>query len=395
MLPPVTLVWEITPLVHYPMELSGLTRQGMDGTTLSERILPDRNHAIPHTLDHFECEACERMRAMRNILIDPSFPFSVGAEAWLETHSQYIKPGTVRLYKEHVKALALFFGDLPLNQFHVGNVRAYQAWRRDKASNAVINLEIRSVLIPLLKEVEIWPRIDGVYRTLPVLKKKVRQSMSDEEERRFLAVALDATKAHRILAGNCLVVMQNTSMGFGELRHLKREDVVLNQDIPFVTVNEGTKNDFRIRTIPLNWLALRSMKWILRRWEDLGGTEPGQYILPHRGTHPKGEKRRRDLPSDFRKPMGHIYRAAHEIFKEAGIGHFTIYDMRSCAITKILSDPTVSDQMAQEIIGHSDTLTKRRYSRQRLEKKAVAMDTMAIAPKPKLGGLIVFKGGRK
>jgi integrase len=322
-------------------------------------------------------------------------PFSIGCQLWFETHSQYIKPSTARIYREHVKTLSAFYADLPLNQFHIGSVRAYQQWRQAKASNQVINMEIRAVLIPLLKEVEIWPRIEGVYRTLPVVKKKVRQSMGDEEERRFLAVALDATHPRRLLAGHCLVVMCNTSMGFGELSHLRRADVVLNEEIPFVTVNEGTKNDFRIRTIPLNWLALRSMRWILHRFEDLGGTEPGQYILPHRATHPVGDKQYGKRPPDFRKPMGKINHAAQEIFTEAGLSHFVPYDMRSCAVTKILSDPNVSDQMAQEIIGHSDTLTKRRYSRQRLEKKAVAMDKMALEPKPHMGGLLVFKGGQK
>jgi hypothetical protein len=46
---------------------------------------------------------------------------------------------------------------------------------------------------------------------------------------------------------------------------------------------------------------------------DLGGTEPGQYILPHRADHPKGEPRK-NLPPNFRKPMGKINRAAQEIF---------------------------------------------------------------------------------
>jgi integrase len=327
-------------------------------------------------------------------MLTPVSPFSSACSLWFETHRQYIKPSTARIYYEHVKVLSAFFGDLPLNQFHVGNLRAYQAWRKEKASNVVINMEIRSVLIPILREVEVWPRIDGIYRTLPEPKKKVRQSMGEEEERRFLAVALDASKPKRLLAGHCLVVMGNTSMGFGELRHLKRADVILNEEIPFVTVNEGTKNDFRIRTIPLNWMALRSMRWILRRFEELGGTEPGQYILPHRADRDK-ENPRRKMPPDFRRPMLNIRRAADEIFKECGLAHFVPYDMRSCAVTKILSDPSVSDQMAQEIIGHSDTLTKRRYSRQRLEKKAVAMDTMALDPAPKQGGLLIFKGGRK
>lgn len=365
----------------------------MHDSALGSNLDEPESNRNQHTLNHVNCPACEIFRAPTNLLTSAS-PFSAGCRIWFETHRQYIKPSTARIYQEHVNRLCEFFGDLPLSEFHVGNVRAYQAWRREKASAAVVNMEIRSVLIPLLKEVEIWPRIDGVYRTLPEPKKKVRQSMSEEEERRFLAVALDASKPRRLLAGHCLVVMCNTSMGFGELSHLKRSDVVLNEDIPFVTVNEGTKNDYRIRTIPLNWMALRSMRWILHRWEDLGGTEPGQYILPHRAKHPKGEPRK-SMPPDFRKPMSKINRAAQEIFKEAGLSHFVPYDMRSCAVTKILSDPSVSDQMAQEIIGHSDTLTKRRYSRQRLEKKAVAMDTMAIDQKPKLGGLIVFSGGRK
>jgi hypothetical protein len=70
--------------------------------------------------------------------------------------------------------------------------------------------------------------------------------------------------------------MANTSMGFGELRHLRRQDVFLTEDPPFAEVNGGTKNDFRIRSIPLNFLALRSIRWILgrfavRAWIDAVG----------------------------------------------------------------------------------------------------------------------------
>jgi hypothetical protein len=200
-------------------------------------------------------------------MLTRSMPFDQAAPLWLVDHAQYIKPGTLRVYKQHVKTLCGFFQCIPLDQIQISNIRAFQRERLAHASPAVVNMEIRSVMIPMMKEVELWQRIEPVYRTVPEPKKKVRQSMSDEEERRFLAVALDASKPRRLLGGHCLVVMENTSMGFGELRHLKREDVILNEDIPFVTVNEGCKNDFRIRTIPLNWMALRSMKWILRRWE--------------------------------------------------------------------------------------------------------------------------------
>jgi hypothetical protein len=204
---------------------------------------------------------------------------------------------------------------------------------------------------------------------------KVRQNMSEEEEQRLLAVAF--THPRRRVVGHCLVIMANTSMGFGELRHLRRQDVFLLDDPPFVEVNAG-KNDYRLRSIPLNFLALRSMRWLVNRWEQLGGTQPDQYILPHHGRRTEQEKSRRTKRSApvFSEPMGHIYRAARGILKDAGLSHLDPYDMRSHAITKLLSNPAVSDQMYTEIVGHVGQAMKRRYSKQRMENKRGAMDAM-------------------
>ena len=74
--------------------------------------------------------------------------------------------------------------------------------------------------------------------------------------------------------------------------------------------------------------------------------------------------------------MAHIYRAARGILKDAGLPHLDPYDMRSHAITKLLSNPEVSDQMYTEIVGHVGNAMKRRYSKQRMEKKRGAMDAM-------------------
>jgi hypothetical protein len=168
-------------------------------------------------------------------------------------------------------------------------------------------------------------------------------------------------------------------MGFGELRHLRRQDVFLTEDPPFVEVNGGTKNDFRIRSIPLNFLALRSMRFIMKRWEDMGGSEPEHYILPHharRTAQEKAQPGHAGAGPIFTEPMAHIYRAARGILKDAGLDHLDPYDMRSHAITKLLSDPNVSDQMYTEIVGHVGNAMKRRYSKQRMEKKRGAMDAM-------------------
>jgi integrase len=349
-----------------------------------------------HTLNHKDCPACSELLKMdTHISLDSCF--SAAADTWLNTHRLYIKPGTYRSYRQYTGTLKQFFGDLPLGDFHIGSVRAYQRWRRERAGAVRTNAEV-SALQMVLKECNHWKHIEDIYRPLPIPQTKVRQNMSEEEERRLLAVALDSSKPKRLVAGHCLILMSNTSMGFGELRHLKREDVFLNDDVPHITVNGGTKNDYRIRSIPLNFLAARSMRWILKRWDGLGGTEPDQYILPHHARRPveqqKAKGHKRKSPPLFDEPMGHIYRAARGILKEAGLAHLDPYDMRSHCITKLLSDPEVSEQMYTEIVGHVSKKMRMRYSKQRLEKKAQAVDRMCIEMEPPVR-LIAFPGGRK
>lgn len=329
--------------------------------------------------------------------IEALTPTDEALAIWFQQHCQYITGQTPRTYRQYVKSLSSFFQQMPLKQIDIGNVRGYQEWRKKTCGATRINGEL-SALQMCMKEADLWDkRIAPLYRPLPVPKTKVRQNMSEEEERRLLAVAFD--KPRRRLAGHCLVVMANTSMGFGELRHLKRQDVFLTDDPPFVEVNGGAKNDYRLRSIPLNFLALRSMRWIVKRWEKMGGNRQDQYILPHHARRTSQEKSQPGHAAAgpiFDEPMGHIYRAARGILHDAGLDHLDPYDMRSHAITKLLSDPNVSDQMYTEIVGHVGDAMKRRYSKQRMEKKKVAMDAMCKKQVQSEGlppQLITFPGG--
>jgi hypothetical protein len=201
--------------------------------------------------------------------LHPSTSCNEALAIWFDQHKTYIRGATVRTYSQYIKTLSDFFRSKPLSKVGVTEVRSYQAWRGQTCGATRVNGEL-SALQMCMKEADLWDRIAKLYRPLPVPKTRVRQNMSEEEERRFLRVAFDPKMARRLLAGHCLVVMANTSMGFGELRNLRRQDVFLADDPPFVEVNGGTKNDFRIRSIPLNFLALRSLRWIIRRWEKLG-----------------------------------------------------------------------------------------------------------------------------
>ena len=347
---------------------------------------------LNHTLGHRDCPACQALTMLSNCSFSAETQFAEAADAWLAFHSPYIKDNTRRVYRQYVKTLKDFIGAAALGGIHIGTVRGFQAWRSEQACPTRVNSEA-SALKMILQEANLWDRIGLLYRPLPVPKVKVRQNMSEDEEKRLIAVALD--KPRRRLAGHCLLIMANTTMGFGELRNVRRGDVVLDGDRPFVQVNGGAKNDYRIRTIPLNFIALRSMRWIIRRWEELGGTGSEQYILPHNATREPGKKSHgRVTPPDFTQPMGHIYRAARGILKDAGLSHLHPYDMRSHAITKILSDPNCSDQVYEEIAGHSGRQMRMRYSKQRLEKKAVVMEKLCRDVIEQPARMLIFPGGK-
>ena len=60
----------------------------------------------------------------------------------------------------------------------------------------------------------------------------------------------------------------STTMGFGELRHVRRRDVT---EAKSSLSGTARRIRYRDRTIPMNAAALDSMLWILERWEKLGG----------------------------------------------------------------------------------------------------------------------------
>jgi integrase len=353
----------------------------------------DSNLVLEHTPNHSHpCPAC--LSAEENMYsLSAREPFPAAAWLWYESHSVYIQKNTQRSYRQYIKTLEQFLQNIRLKDIRPGTLREYRAWRSQTACGDRIRCEVVCLQM-ILKEAGLWKNLKDTYKPPPHSQKRVRQNMSPEEEQRFLRVCL--AKPSRLVAGHCLRVMMNTSAGFGELSHVRRKEVIFDGPEPIIIVKGGAKNEYRVRSITLNRIALESMRWIVHRWEDLGGSSPEQYVLPHRSVRGSG--------TQFDVPMGHIYNAAKLILADAGLPHMVPYDMRSCAITKILSDPECSDQMYEELAGHS-TASKEirmRYSQQRLKKKAAITDKLCeydeSAPRPKSPEpqkVILFPGGKR
>jgi integrase len=308
----------------------------------------------------------------------PSRPvptFSQAGGLWLQEHRRYIRPNTAGCYEDALRPLGLFFGNLRLDKIEITHIRAYQAHRSAKVTPLTTNREV-GVFQLVMKEFDQWARLQSRYKPLRVEPHRSGHSLTAEEEEHLKAVAL--TKPKWRLAAHCMVVMMNTTMGFGELRQLRRRDVDMAR--PCVTVREGAKNEYRQRTIPLNAAARESMAYILKRWAEIGGSSAEHYILPHR---PRGEQAAhwsKKIPWILDEPTTSMNSAFRSIRNSAGLPHVRIYDCRVQAITKLLSNPTVSPQVSKEISGHISQRMQDRYSIQTFSTKKAALDTLDTPP---------------
>ena len=272
--------------------------------------------------------------------------FSTAAAAWFEEHKRYIKASTARSYNDALKPLCKFLGDKPINEIEIVHLRIYQGLRSAKVCANTVNRE-SGVLQQILREFDEWKRLERRYRQLKEPSHRAGHSLTPEEEQRLREVAF--TKPKWRLAGHCMMVMRSTTMGFGELRHLRRRDV--NMKRKCVVVRDGAKNAYRERTIPLNRAARESMTWILERWKKLGGCDPEHYILPHRGRRERASHWRKTSPWILDEPMVTISRAFRSIREAADLPAFRVCDCRAQAITKPPSDGMA---LGQHLGGQSD-----------------------------------------
>jgi hypothetical protein len=88
---------------------------------------------------------------MRIYPLDASLTLADAAPKWLEQHSRYIRPNTIRSYVGAIKKLIEVMGSALLKDIDISQIRAYQFERVKKAGPYLINGELR-VLQMILKE---------------------------------------------------------------------------------------------------------------------------------------------------------------------------------------------------------------------------------------------------
>jgi integrase len=319
------------------------------------------------------CPACRALEieAMTDFT---ELPFAEAFPLWFEAHKPYISPRTIHDYEQYGNALMAFFGPLQLKNIGIGQIRGFQMWRskthinessggleskyQHSASSVRIRNEINAVLKPVLREAGVWAGIkERKFKHLPVPSEGSGIALSKEQWAQIFAIAFEERRW--TLAGHCLQIMFRNGFGFGELRKVKRRDAIAEEGK--LRIDEGAKNESRKRTVVLSPSALDSLKWLIARWEKLGGSSPDQYLLPHKATIAN---------KTLNRPMVSINFAWNAIKREWAVrqpkqarSETRQYDARVSAATLLLKNKNLSLSTIEKALGWtpSSAMRKRYY----------------------------------
>lgn len=309
--------------------------------------------------------------------------FRAASAVYLAAREGRIGARTHQEYVHYAEALNQFFGEMPLRTIRIDNILAYQKERQGQIRRTAqhqyakqkigivgddptdgasrINHEINCVLRQVLSRAGAWSEIAKHYEPLPVPKNGPGIALTPEEESHLFLIA--KSRPRWMLAYCCSLLSRCTTAGPGEIRHLRIGDV--RPEARVILVEEGTKNDFRKRPLPLNSDALFAVEWLLDRYRQLidkfGITESSDhYLLPHRADVRGGRM-------DPERPMGSWKRAFYALRAEAGKKYPRLttvrrYDFRHTACTLMLEDSSVSYSTIEKLMGHKiGSRTKQRY----------------------------------
>jgi integrase len=333
--------------------------------------------AAQHTLGHVKCPACEHLR--KEIMRTGELGDRTLAEVWplwWEQKQQEISPKTARCYREYSRHLLAFFGPLRLDDIHIGNLVAYRS-SRVTAGPGLINHEI-NCLSQILDVAGLWAPIAKFYKPLRIPKHGPGQALLQEEALWLLEVASYRRKWKVAYLGSMLSV--NTTCGPGELRNLRIKDVNVHRSPPTIDVVEGAKNEYRVRTVPLNADAFWAVQELIVLAAEKGAHLPDHYLFPGRAPA-LGEG------SLVNKPVTSWKTAWYALRKEAAkkypkLATVRMYDLRHHAITSLLENPTISEQTIKDVAGHVSKKILERYSHIRMARKTAALEALEGLRKP-------------
>lgn len=333
-----------------------------------------------HTLGHVNCPACEELKRM--IVRTGELGELTFSQVWpifLEEKKQEVGPKTIKGYKEYHRQLIPFFGPLLLRDIHIGHIVAYRA-SRVTAGPGLINHEVNAVS-QILTKAGLWAAIAKFYKPLRVPKTGPGQALLAEEALWLLEVA--STRKRWTVAYLASMISANSALGPGEIRHIRLRDVDMDEGV--LNIVEGTKNEYRVRIIPMNADVAWAVGKLIELALEKGSHKPEHYLIPARPGRlvrdPNEKNSTNKSHADPTKPLGSWKTAWYSLRAEAGkrypkLANVRMYDLRHHALTTLLENPNISERTIMDIAGHVSRKMLERYSHIRLHRKRAALEAL-------------------
>lgn len=207
--------------------------------------------------------------------------FEEAALNWLEIKKlQQRKPRTIEMYQWYIRNLSRKFAGILLSQIQIKHIQEYQQSRKLSAGPSCVNHEINT-LAQILRQADLWRAMEKQYCPLPLPDWTPPKVLTAEEEERFFRVA--AGNPDWSVAYWAVSLTNNTSAKGTELRQLQIKHLKLEQETPTIHIpDDAVKNELGARVVPLNEVAEKQIRRILKRAHALGAWSPEHYVFPYR-----------------------------------------------------------------------------------------------------------------
>jgi hypothetical protein len=207
--------------------------------------------------------------------------FEEAALNWLEIKKrQQRKPRTIEMYQWYIRNLSRKFAGILLSQIQIKHIQEYQQRRKLSAGPSCVNHEINT-LAQILRQADLWRVMEKQYCPLPLPDWTPPKVLTAEEEERFFRVA--AGNPDWSVAYWAVSLTNNTSAKGTELRQLQIKHLKLEQETPTIHIpDDAVKNELGARVVPLNDVAEKQIRRILKRAHALGAWSPEHYVFPYR-----------------------------------------------------------------------------------------------------------------
>ena len=301
--------------------------------------------------------------------------FTEAATAFLDSRTAPVTPAGVRYvgkntykgYAQKLKALKIFFGDMPLEEIHLGNLIKYQEARtagdgftrklgkveiQSPAGAAKTNAELRLLLRVLKQAFASIPKrtsweeannppdlkltafaqnlaqIEMFYLPFQVTETDIPRALSPEEQDRFMMVASSNPDWHPIWWYSLAAV--HLTFSSDEMRTIRIGDINLTHQIVGVNRRYG-KNKFRRRDVPVSdGSCMWALDRLIERAQRVTGRrpEPHHFLFPGRVVRNVFDPETHMSETGLRKPF-------EAVRDKAELAWFQLNGWRHTAITRL------------------------------------------------------------